>query len=107
MGKRLFRQPAEELSEMDRLEKPIRVTRDEEGVYHPEWDKYSKPRDLNQRALELLYNKQDTKTDKIIQQKLLEAREASKSGDFERADEISQEIMDISRLRNKFEEIDE
>lgn len=99
MGKRLFRKPTSELEE---IEKPVRITKDEQGAYHPEWARYSKPIELDQDQLQHLHSMQTTDSDKMISQKLLEAREASKAGDFEKADKISQEIMNASKLVERY-----
>lgn len=104
MGRRLFRKPTSELEE---IEKPLNVTKDEQGMYHPEWARYSKQIELDQDQLKDIYDRQTTDSDRMISRKLLEAREASKAGDFERADKISQEIMDASRLINDYKKLDE
>jgi hypothetical protein len=104
MGRRLFRKPTSELEE---IEKPINVTRDDEGTYHPEWARYSEQTELDQDQLKNLFDRQSTDSDKIISRKLLEAREASKAGDFEKADKISQEIMEASRLMQQYKKLGE
>ena len=104
MGKRLFRKPTSELKD---IEKPIGISKDEQGMYHPEWARYSKQTELDQDQLKDLYDRQPTDSDKMISQKLIEAREASKAGDFEKADKISQEIMDASRLIQQYKKLDE
>ncbi len=99
MGRKLFRKPTSELEE---IEKPIRVKQDETGTYHPEWARYSKQTELDQDQLKELFEAQPTQSDRLIEKKLLQAREASELGDFEKADQISQEVMDASRLIEKY-----
>jgi hypothetical protein len=99
MGRRLFRKPTSELEE---IEKPVKVRQDEAGMFHPEWARYSKQTELDQDQLKELYDAQPTDSDRMIQRKLTEAREASKAGDFQKADQISEEIMEASRLIEKF-----
>lgn len=100
MGKKLFRKPA---SELEPIQKPLNVTKDEQGAYHPEYARYSDVQELDQEALGNLYKRQDTSFDKLIRQKLELARAASEAGNFDEADKISEQIMRASKFKEKFD----